>query len=197
MAPIDAFLRDVDRALTGTLTERLTLHVIGSTALMLQVDYQRGTKDSDILEMTALDPVIRRALLDVAGPGTALHVRHRLYLDIVANGVPFVPHAPRWHRAAALSRTLQHLDLEVLDVVDVVVSKLKPFRPQDREDIAAMVDRRFIEHAALVERFRAMIDRFAYDARADELPRCVANLHRVERDLFGLPPTEIELPSWI
>jgi hypothetical protein len=197
VAPIDAFLRDVDRALVGELADRLVLHVIGSTALMLQVDYQRGTKDSDILEIAAFDPVTRRKLLEVAGPGTGLHVRHRLYLDIVANGVPFVPHTPRWHRAAALSHTLQRLDLEVLDVVDVVVSKLKPFRPQDREDIAAMVDRGFIEHASLVERFRATVDRFAYDARADELPRCVANLHRIERDLFGLPPTEIELPSWI
>ncbi|HEY1551709.1 MAG TPA: hypothetical protein VGG28_27970 [Kofleriaceae bacterium] len=30
-----------------------------------------------------------------------------------------------------------------------------------------------------------------------DLPKYVANLHRVERDMLGVDETEIELPSWI
>ena len=30
-----------------------------------------------------------------------------------------------------------------------------------------------------------------------DLPRIVANLHRVERDMLGVDETDIELPSWI
>jgi hypothetical protein len=36
-----------------------------------------------------------------------------------------------------------------------------------------------------------------HDARADHLPRYIANLHRVERDLLGKDETEIELPDWV
>jgi hypothetical protein len=56
-------------------------------------------------------------------------------------------------------------------------------------------------HAAtwvrLVERFRAAVDAFSGDARAEDLPRYVRNLHRVERDFLLVPETEIELPDWI
>ena len=96
-----------------------------------------------------------------------------------------------------LSNSLRSFDIEVLDVVDVVVAKLKPFRPHDRDDIAAMIDRGRVTHAAVLERFRAAVDRFAYDARADDLPRYIANLHRIERDLFAAAPSAIDLPSWI
>jgi len=38
---------------------------------------------------------------------------------------------------------------------------------------------------------------FSYDARAEDLPKYVVNLHRVERDFFGIAPTKIDLPDWI
>ena len=76
MPLVEDFLRGLDRAFTGALAERLVLQVIGSTALMLQVDYERGTTDSDVLETAQIDATIRRRLLDVAGPRTDLHIRH-------------------------------------------------------------------------------------------------------------------------
>lgn len=48
----------------------------------------------------------------------------------------------------------------------------------------------------LVERFRLAVDVFSGDARADDLPRYVGNLHRVEREYFGVPESDIELPDW-
>jgi hypothetical protein len=49
----------------------------------------------------------------------------------------------------------------------------------------------------LIERFREAVDGYLLDARAEDLPKYIANLHQVERDLFGVPETAIELPNWL
>jgi hypothetical protein len=120
-----------------------------------------------------------------------------MYVDIVANGLPFLPHVPVWRPDPELDRTLQHLELAVLDVVDVVVSKLKRFHENDRRDIDAMIRLGRLPHARLVERFLSAVDTFICDARGPDLPKYIANLHRVEEDMLGVPATEIELPSWL
>jgi hypothetical protein len=175
---------------------RVCLPIIGSVALMLQTSYRRGTNDGDVLETAALDTSIQSRLLELAGRDTRIHHRTRLYLDIVGNGIPFLPQQPIWHRATILD-SLVHLDVVLLDVTDVVVSKLKRFIARDVDDIRAMVDRNTVPHATLVDRFRAAVDAWAMDARADDLPKLVKRLHQVERDLFDVPETPIELPSWI
>ena len=154
-------------------------------------------KDSDIFETTDLTAEDQQRLRELAGVGTALYERRNLCIDIVRNGVPFLPHVPVWHALPEINGELEHLEIAVLDVVDVVVSKLKPFRPNDQSDIDAMIERDLVPHARLIERFRSAVDMFIGDAREVELPRYIANLHQVERDMFLVPETEIELPSWI
>lgn len=77
------------------------------------------------------------------------------------------------------------------------VSKLKRFHANDQSDVKAMIDRELVPHDQLVTRFRDAVDAFSGDARAEELPRYVRNLHRVERDMFGVAESEIEPPSRI
>ena len=67
----------------------------------------------------------------------------------------------------------------------------------DISDIVAMVELEQVDHSRLVDRFRAAVDAYAMDARAEDLPRYVRNLHRIERDHFQTTETPIELPSWI
>jgi len=81
--------------------------------------------------------------------------------------------------------------------VDVVVSKLTRFSPNDQSDVDAMIERGLVPHERLIERFRSALDEFSGDARAEDLPKYLANLHRVERDMIGITDSEIELPSWI
>jgi hypothetical protein len=78
---------------------------------------------------------------------------------------------------------LQHLEIQVLDVVDVVVSKLKRFNANGRSDIDAMIGLGRVGHGDLVSRFRNAVDAFAGDARADDLPGYVRNLHAAARKL--------------
>jgi len=192
---VDDFFRELDGLWTSLPEERIRLPIIGSAALMLQVDYARGTKDSDILETAALTEAIKARLLGLAGKGTDLNRRHRLYIDIVPGGLPFLRQKSLWH-PAPLNRSLVNFQIDVLDVVDVVVSKLKRFNANDKSDIEAMVSRDLVPHDALIDCFREAVD-FTMDAKASDVPRYVSNLHGVERDLFDVEPTEIELPSWI
>jgi hypothetical protein len=194
---IHDFLRDLDRAWTPSGSSKVPLRIIGSTALMLQASYARGTKDSDVLETVDLDADIRARLEGIAGRGSLLHVRHKLYVDIVSGSLPFLAPSPAWLDVADLNTDLASLHIQVLAIVDVVVSKLKRFHAYDLQDIEAMVERGFVDHGLLVERFREAVDGYLLDARAEDLPRYVANLHRVERDLLGVPETAIELPSWL
>jgi hypothetical protein len=191
----DDFFEEVDRRWTHDAPTRIHLHVIGSAALMMRVDYQRATKDGDVIE--TFDAKVADNLRVLAGKGSEIHTRRRIYLDIVASGIPFLPQVPNWHSLPELNARLTRFEIAVLDVVDVVVSKLKRFHANDRSDIEAMVDRGLVPHDSMIERFRAAVDVFAYDARAEDLPAIVRNLNQVERDLFGLPASEIALPSWV
>jgi hypothetical protein len=195
--PIGDFLKDVDRRWAAKPSGKIVLRIIGSAALMLQTGYERGTKDSDVLETDVVTDAVRGRLLELGGAGTELHHRHRLYIDIVARGLPFLPQVPLCHRLVDLNRALTNLEFEVLDVVDVVVSKLKRFNANDVDDIRAMVDRDLIVHRRLVARFRSAVDVFSGDARAEELPTYVSHLHRVERDFLNVPESKIDLPDWI
>lgn len=187
-------LAEVASEWRSTHPAKITLRLIGAGALMLQTGYDRGTKDSDILETEDLDALTRAELLELAGPGTRLAKRWRMYVEFVPRGLTFLPTSPQW-RAFPIANG--RFTVEALDEVDVVVSKLKRFHANDRQDIAAMIERDLVPHPALVERFKSAVDRFSDDARAEELPRYVRNFHQVERDQFDAPETSIELPDWI
>jgi hypothetical protein len=197
MLDLDPFFREIDAALRGRLAAKIELRVLGSVALMLQTDYARGTRDGDVLETSSVTGETKDALLAVAGSGTRIHQRYGIYLDVVAGGLPFLPHGPMWHPLSDLNASLGTFSVAVLDVIDVVVSKLKRFHASDRADVQAMIDRDLVPHDRLVARFRSAVDVFSGDARAEELPRYVRNLHRVERDMFGAAASAIELPGWI
>jgi len=194
---IKNLIKDVDRLWGGAGRGKIRLSIIGSVALMLQTPYERGTKDSDILEVATLTTETKEHLLQLAGHGTDLHRRYRVYLEFVAPGIPFLPQRPLFHLVHDLNGELDHFEIEVLDVVDVVVSKLKRFHANDVSDIEAMVNLEKVEHAHLVGRFRAAVETYALDPCAEALPKYVRNLHRIERDCFQMAETRIDLPSWI
>ena len=173
MPIIDDLFREIDARWGAPPTARIRLRIIGSSALMLQTGYERGTKDSDVLETAEITADVKTRMLDLAGKGSTLHAKHRLFIDFVSRGTPFLPQTATYHLQAGLNAELRHFEIEVLDVVDVVVAKLKRFHAADRGDIEAMVERDLVPHAELVSRFRAAVNEFACDARAEELPRYV------------------------
>lgn len=192
MALIGNFLAEIDARWKPTGEEPIRLQIIGSAALMLQAAYERGTKDGDVLESGLGSPAIKERLLALAGPGTDMHRQFRVYIDVVKRAILFLPQQPLFRPLPGLS--LKNFEAEVLDVNDVVLSKLKRYSNDDANDIRAMVDRKLIDHARLVARFEAAADWFSIDARAPDVSRYLKNLHTVERDILGIPPSNIELP---
>jgi hypothetical protein len=197
MKQLRHFLRELDDAWKPLGSSRQALPLIGSGALMLLTDYERGTKDGDVFQTSDITDSVKSRLLALGGKGSSLHARHRLYVDVVSSGLPFLPHAPVWHPLSDVNATLTHFDVLVLDVVDVVVSKLKRFHANDRADINAMIERGLVAHARLVQRFESAVDVWKDGAGAEDLPRYVANLHALERDEFFVAESEIDLPPWI
>lgn len=197
MKPIEAFFREIDARWTARQVARIRLPIIGSAALLLQTDYERGTKDGDVLRTPSLSAAAQEQLLALAGRGTRLYERHRIYLEFVASGLPFLPKVPVWHELVQLNAALGHFEVVVLDVVDVVVSKLKRLSANDRSDIAAMIERGRVPHDRLIERFVAAVDFYGDGAGGPSIRDYVANLHRVEADEYGIEPTLIELPRWL
>ena len=193
-----AFLDDIDRAwrLQRPHDTRLHFHVFGSAALLLQESrYRRGTKDADILE-TAEIIQVHDALRKIAGRESLLYTKHRIYLEVVSSGIPFLPHPAEW--LPWWPNEFSSFDVSVLAVSDVVVSKLIRFSVSDQDDIQAMIDGNRITHDQLLLRLRTAIDYFSTDARAShDLPLIVENFNSVERDFFGITETRLELPSWI
>jgi len=196
VALIKPLLEEIDRRWKPAEHGKITLRVIGSSALMLQTGYVRGTKDGDVLETRGMTVEVKSRLLELGGDGTDLHKRFGIYLDVVVGALPMLPQTPLFHPVAGLGRLL-HFKVECLDVVDVVVSKLKRFNANDAADVRAMVELGLVPHKRLIDRFEKAKDRFALDARSEDLPKIVKNLHRVERDYLNVAPSEIELPDWL
>ncbi len=85
----------------------------------------------------------------------------------------------------------------VLDLTDIVVSKLIRFKPEDIQDIGVVIAHGKVKHSYLLERFCRVVDYISLDARADDLPVYVKNLHTIEKTLFHVPESPIDLPDWI
>ncbi len=138
MTVIEEFLREIDGA-WGPSTEKIGLRVIGSTALMLQTSYHRGTKDTDILETDELTDEIRTRLLELAGHETAIYKRRHIYVDVVRRAIAFRRQNTLYIPLPSLNASLRCFQVEVMSIVDVVISKLARFNPNDKLDIDAMI----------------------------------------------------------
>ncbi len=183
---IEDFFSELDERWPDVEDPPITLNVIGSTALFLQTRYQRGTKDSDVIETDQLDALVCEQLRVLAGPNSTLHLRHRIYLDVVREGIPLLPPEPLWH---PYDLQLDSFTIQVLDIADVVVSKLKRFNINDRDDVRAMIDADRVEHERVVERFKEVIERYRFDGRAQHLERMAERLNQAERDWFLVDET--------
>lgn len=194
---IEDFLLELDKRWKIPTQESIALHVVGSMALFLQSSYQRNTKDSDILEIEEIPTEIRNNLIKLAGRETQLAKKYGLYLDIIKSGKLFLPARKNFHPYKALNTKLKNFSFLVLDVTDVVVSKLMPFRQQDVQDIQAVIDLGLIEPARLIERFIMAKEQCLLDSRAADLPKYIENLNTVQRDFLDVEETFIEVPSWV
>jgi hypothetical protein len=192
MTPVDLLFNGIDEALAGGDLKRFSLQLVGSTALFAQTSWARGTRDCDAVRTWAFDGALAERLLALAGPGRPIALHAGLYLELVGQGVLFLPGEPRWKKW----RSLRSFDVEVLHPVDVAVAKLARLNPNDLDDIEALVERNVLTHRQLLDRFRDAAQASAARGMAHKLPLAIRNLHRVERDIFLEAPSPVEVDGW-
>ena len=190
---IHDFFKDLDSSWTLIAAEKIRLPIIGATALLLQTDYERRTKDGDVLETAAIDDELQSRLLTLAGKDSKLHKRNGIYLEVVPAGLPILPQSPHWIPIVGLTSLLTHFQIDALHVVDVVISKLKRFHANDQQDIEAMIDRSLVPHdmsasvrARLLELSRKNGEQFNFLLTRYALERLLYRLGSTNREGFVL-----------
>jgi hypothetical protein len=129
--PWHSFLSDIDRAATG----HIALHCIGGFAVSLYYGLARPTGDIDVVDVApnSAKPWLAR----LAGEGSALHKRHRVYLQIVT--VAVLPYSYEDRLVSIFQDQFEHLQLMVLDPYDLALSKLTRNLEVDLEDVKHLV----------------------------------------------------------
>lgn len=163
--------------------ERLDLYHIGRSALILHYGAKGlSTKDFDIVWMR--NSRLEDKAVEWFGQGTARSKEIGLYLDRVAQGLPPLP---QWFqkRCSSVPGDWRVLRLWELEPNDLAATKLKSFRPQDRQDLQFLCDAGLLSPELL----KASLDSaFVWTTEKDgeeHRERAFANLQRVMEYLAG------------
>ena len=126
--PWREFLRELDAALPGPVV----LHCLGGFIVSVLYGLPRPTNDLDYTDV--VPPAAQARLLELAGRGSSLASRHRLFLQHVS--VASLPDGYVERLVPLFPGRYQHLELHALEAHDLALSKLSRNSPVDREDIA-------------------------------------------------------------
>ena len=143
--PWHSFLTDID----SQLTQPVDLHCLGGFVVADRFDVSRTTADLDILQTVS---ETSRALVALAGRGTPLHKKHKVYIDVVAMAV--VPENYEARLIELHPHTFRHLRLWALEVHDLVLAKLTRNIDRDREDVRRLARHPGLDRALLEQRYR-------------------------------------------
>ena len=125
--PWRSFLLDVDVQIEGP-TE---LHCFGGFIVAEYYGLTRPTADIDVIE--AVGAASLKTLAQVAGKGSALERKHRVYMDIVT--VATVPENYEERLIDVYQNTFENLRLRAFEKHDLVLAKLTRNNDRDREDV--------------------------------------------------------------
>jgi hypothetical protein len=137
---------DAELAARAGAGEHLDLYHIGRSALVLDYGAPLTTRDFDFVQMR--ESGLENKALELFGKGTPNAERLGLYLDPVPQALPPVP---QWFRKRCrpAEGSWRVLRLWRLEPHDLAATKLKCFRPQDRQDLQFLCDQGLLDPANL------------------------------------------------
>lgn len=144
-SPWAEFLRDVDRSLSAAVD----VHCLGGFVASVCYGLKRPTADVDILSVAPGGRL--RELLALAGRGTDLARKHRLYIDHVT--VATVPESYEDRLQAVFPDQFRKLRLFALDPYDLVLAKLERNMDVDRDDVRYLATAAPLDVRVLRERY--------------------------------------------
>jgi len=167
----------------------LDMFLLGRAALVLSYDFPLSTQDVDMVLMRNSE--LEARAIELLGKKSQLAKSLGLYLDPVPQGLPPLPMGFR-HRCKPLTGNWKVLKIFVLEANDLATTKLKSFRPRDREDLQILCDRGLLDKAKLND---SLNEAFPFkspkpedsedDPDTPDWGRALRNLRRVEAYLAG------------
>ena len=144
--PWRAFLKALDER----LSERVELHCIGGFVVTLLYGLSRETSDMDVLTAVPHDRLTQ--LQTLAGQGSALHRRFKVYLQPVRIATYPEDYAARLIPMCG-ELALPRLGVLGLEAHDLALTKLERNFDKDRQDVQSLAAAGFIDEATLRERY--------------------------------------------
>jgi hypothetical protein len=158
--PWRSFFAEVD----SRLNEDVQLHCCGGFVVTQLYGVSRTTSDVDFLGAV---PNVGNDLTQIAGKGSALHRRHKVYLDAVTVATP--PENYEERLVAMFPRNWRRLRLFALEAHDLALSKLERNGERDRDDVQQLARAGHLRPEVLRERYYRELrpNLLAHEARHD------------------------------
>jgi hypothetical protein len=139
------FLHDVD----AQLTQPIEIHCLGGFVLHVLFQLPRPTADIDFIAAIPIQGT--HELMNIAGLGTALSHKHRLYLQFVT--ICEFPDDFEDRLIDLAPGQFSHLRLRALAPEDLVLSKLTRNSPKDIYDVRYLATKGAIDPVILKKRY--------------------------------------------
>lgn len=159
--PWRQFLAEVDQLLAAPVE----LHCLGGFAITECYGLPRPTSDVDYIAVRPLDA--QRYLEEIAGRGSALAKKYRVYLQYV--GVVDLPEDYEQRLLEVYPRAFRCLRIFALEAYDLVLSKLERNSPKDREDVEFLVQRIPLDPKVLSYRYEKELRPYLANAERHDL----------------------------
>lgn len=122
-----SFLRELDES----VNETIEFHCLGGFVVTLLYGLERTTSDLDVISVTPHQIVSE--LIEFAGKGSVLHLKHGVYLDVV--GIATIPENYEERLTPICANEFQNIRLFALDAYDVALAKIERNIQRDRDDV--------------------------------------------------------------
>lgn len=144
--PWQSFFAEIDKS----LKKQVSLHCLGGFVMTILYGLDRPTADVDVLPIGANSGT--ESLLSLAGKGSVLHQKYKVYLQVV--GIATVPVNYEDRLKEMFPGALKHLRLFALDPYDLALSKLERNTQRDRDDVKHLARTVPLDLNVLEERYQ-------------------------------------------
>lgn len=175
-------LKEIDRLLLQAHgKQRVKLYIFGGAAAVAGYGVPRATVDIDFLIESE---EIEKKILEWGGQSSPLAVKHGVYMQS-ANTVLMLLEEDQWRKRSRkiLPEEFQCLDIRVLSVEDLILSKLGRYSDKDRADIKFLLEKHPVKPESLIECYRLARSYYVGNLRMlDSIFNVILKEH------FNLPP---------
>jgi hypothetical protein len=160
LEPWRSFFVELDSRLSGDVY----LHCCGGFVMTQLYGAARTTSDVDFLGVV---PNVQGSLTEIAGKGSPLHRRYKIYLDAVNVATP--PENYEERLAPMFPGAWERLRLYGLEAHDLALSKLERNSDRDRDDVQFLARAGYVKPETLRERYYSELrpNLVAHEARRD------------------------------